>query len=279
MRPRTGLLIAAVAVLLGGSTGAFLLPDPGQISSSPGSTPDGPRPGPTATPNPTVTPTATPNRTATPKRTATPQRTGTPSTARPSPSGPSVTTGSGPVSERNLLTVGAFGDAGLTVSVYPQNGNTMPNAAVTSCTAERTVGAQTLGDLTGRDPQVLGTWDEPATTNTASEVIAVAQSPQLADAYARRLVAAQTVCQDRSRTDFAYGDVHTEDLSAEVSASWLSAYDGKQNTTEQAPKGAKPCGGVAVVRNGSHFAVFECFICADSDQLAILARAAARQLG
>lgn len=269
MRPHSGLLVAGGAVLLGTLTGVFLLPDRGAVLSGARPTPDVHVTGLAASATPSPTSGASPSRTARPSS----------ATARPTPSQPSATARSRPVTEANLLPVSAFSKAGLKVSVYPQNGNTMPDASVTSCIDERPAGARTLHDITGRNPKVLGTWDEPATTNTAQQVVAEAESPALADTYTQRLVVAEAACQGEPRGHWVYGAVHTEDVAAGSSASWFGRYDGKQNTKGRAPTGVEPCGGVAVVHYGTHFGVLEVLMCADSEQLATLARAAARQLG
>ena len=179
----------------------------------------------------------------------------------------------------DLVSVKAFGRAGLSVTVYPQNGNTGPSLAVSSCTDERTVGARTLGDITGHDPQVLGTWDEPATSNTASELVAMAQSPAAAREAADRLLAAHTTCEHEPVGHWVYGDTHRQLVSEGVWAAWLELHPGSQNTTGQAPAGAASCGGVAVVRNGQRFGVLEVFMCTDAQQLRTLAVAAATRLG
>jgi hypothetical protein len=250
VKPRDGLLVAAAAVVLGTLTGAYLLPGAGPAAPS---TPVSSRPA-------SIAPTPSPSPTS-------------PSPAR------STGGGSGPVDEGNLLRVSDFRAAGLDVTSYPQNGNTAPTSSLTSCTDERKVGARTLADLTGRSPAVMGTWDERRTTDTALEVVAVAESPAQAATDVRQLVAAQTLCQDEPARHWVYGDVRSEDVGPNASASWLGLYPGEQNTTGRAPAGRPPCGGVVVARSGTHHAVLEVFLCADADQLAALARASAHRLG
>lgn len=246
MRPRTALLVCCLAVLLGTLTGVAL-----------------PRPAPLPGHQ------AVPTSTSTAKGRATPAH----------PASATVSPASGPVTEHNLLHVSDFRHAGVRVTPYPQNGNTMPTSALTACTAERAVGARTLSDLTGRAPAVLGTWTEPVTTATAEEVLAVAESPRRAAVYARRLVAAQTLCQDEPKGHWVYGAVHTERVPAGTSARWLAYYHDRQNVSGRAPAGGKPCGGVVIAQNGTHFAVLSLWLCTDGHQLASLARAAADRLG
>ena len=184
-----------------------------------------------------------------------------------------------PPTEEDLVSVADFHRAGLSVRQYPQNGNTAPDLAVSSCTDERTVGARTMGDITGHDPQVFGAWEEPSSTATANEFVAMAQSPRGAEVAARRLLAAHTTCQQRPVGHWVYGRVNRQQLSAGVWAASLGQYPGSRNTTGQAPSEGDSCGGVAVLRNGQRFAVLEVFMCADAGQLRTLAVAAAARLG
>jgi hypothetical protein len=248
---RTAVALCVSALALGIGTGRFVLPDPtggtglGALLPFGGSRPSAHQP---------VRPTTKPGAAR-----ATYART--------------------PPTEKDLVSVAAFGRAGLSVTVYPQNGNTASGSSVSSCTSERTVGARTLGDITGHDPQVLGTWDESATTDTASEVVAMAESPAAAKVAADRLLAAHTTCQHRPVGQWVYGQTRAQQLSEGVWAAWLGLYPGSQNHTGQAPGGAEPCGGVAVLRNGRRFAVLEVFMCTDAEQLRTLAVAAATRLG
>jgi hypothetical protein len=184
-----------------------------------------------------------------------------------------------PPTEEDLVGVAAFGRAGLSVRQYPENGNTAPDLAVSSCTSERTVGARTMGDITGHDPQVFGTWEEPSTTETANEYVAMAPSPRAAEVAAGRLLAAHTTCQQQPVGHWVYGRAHRRQVAEGVWAAWLGLHPGSQNRTGQAPAGADPCGGVAVLRNGRRFAVLEVFMCTDAGQLGTLALAAATRLG
>ena len=192
---------------------------------------------------------------------------------------PEATYRTTPPTEADLVAAGAFGRAGLSVRRYPENGNTAPDLAVSSCTGERTVGARTMGDITGHDPQVFGAWEEPSTTETANEFVAMARSPREAEVAADRLLAAHTTCQHQPVGHWVYGRAGRRQLSQGVWASWLGQYPGSANGTGQAPSGADPCGGVAVLRNGRRFAVLEVFMCTDAGQLRSLALAAATRLG
>lgn len=184
-----------------------------------------------------------------------------------------------PPTEDDLVSVAAFRRAGLSVERYPENGNTAPGSPVSSCTDERTVGARTLGDITGHDPLVFGTWEEPVTTDTANELVAMAVSPGAAEVAADRLLAAHTTCQHQPVGHWVYGRAHRRQLSEGVWAAWLGLHPGSQNETGQAPADTDPCGGVAVLRNGRRFAVLEVFLCTDAEQLRTLAVDAAARLG
>ncbi len=143
-----------------------------------------------------------------------------------------------PPTDENLVSVAAFRRVGLSVTVYPQNGSTSPGLPVSSCTGRRTVGARTLGDITGLDPQLFGTWEEPTTSDTASEMVTMAESPHRATVAANRLLAAQTPCQHRPVGGWVYGHRHQRQLSEGVWAAWLGLHPGKQNRTGQAPADA-----------------------------------------
>ncbi len=184
-----------------------------------------------------------------------------------------------PPDERDLLSVAAFRRAGVRVTRYPQNGNTGPGFAATECTGKRTVGAQTLGDITGHDPRLYGLWEEPASSATADEAIAMAESVSQARTATTRLLAAQTTCQHEPVGHWVYGRIHRWQRHDDVRAAWLGRFPAEANTTGQAPGDAEPCGGVAVLRNGQRFGVLEVYMCTDSAQLATLATAAADRLG
>ncbi len=184
-----------------------------------------------------------------------------------------------PPTEEDLVSVAAFDRAGLSVTVYPQNGNSGPGLSVSSCTDERTVGARTLGDITGHDPHLFGTWEEASSSDTANELVGMAESPQEAKVAADRLLAAHTTCQHEPRGHWVYGRTRRQQLHEEAWVAWLGLHPGSQNKTGQVQADADPCGGVAVIRNGQRFGVLEVFMCTDAEQLRTLAMAAATRLG
>lgn len=246
---RTAVVICLSALLLGTGTGLFLLPDR-----------------------------ATTHWTWMPFRQTQSSTQGTMDPSMSAKDGPQTYATTPPTPE-DLLSVAAFHGAGLLVKVYRQNGNTSPGLSVSACTDKRTVGARTLGDITGHDPELLGTWQESSTTDTADEVIATAESPAAAKVAADRLLAAHTVCQHQPVSQWVYGPTHQEQPFRGVEAAWLGLYPGQQNRTGQAPADAAPCGGIAVIRNGQRFGLLEVYMCTDAEQLRSLALAAATRLG
>ncbi|MEY9870608.1 hypothetical protein ABH931_000062 [Streptacidiphilus sp. MAP12-33] len=50
-------------------------------------------------------------------------------------------------------------------------------------------------------------------------------------------------------------------LAPDVTAGRMGYYRGTLNTTGTAPEGREPCGGLAVLRSGSHYGVLEIDAC------------------
>lgn len=246
MRKSAAVVSWVVAAALGLGTGHYLLPDrstvqlPWSQASSPG---------------------------------------GDASTPAPPPEAEPTDYAKKPPTDNDLVSVKAFKRAGYEVKVYPQNGNTSPDTAATACTESRTVGARTLGDVTGYDPAVLGTWDGKSSDETADQTIAMAGSPAEAKTATERLLAAETTCQHETPGHWLRGAAHQEVLAPGVWAAWLGTYAGDLNTTGQAPADTEPCGGVIFARNGQRFSVLEVYFCTDERQLQTLAEAAAKRLG
>jgi hypothetical protein len=247
MRTRTIVAIMAVAAALGVLTGRFVLPahtGPAAPAASATSSP-GPGPGP-STPAPP----------------------------------------SGPVTGRNLVTVADFAHTGVrgTVHVHDRVGDgSYANAA---CAGEKTLG-QTLGGpdahfrglLTGTHTDSADpTLAVRAADQVAREAAADAGSEDLARNFTARLLLEEVPCQSEPPGHWVYGPTHTLDLAAGVSASWMGAYDGDLNTTGAAPRDAEPCGGIAVLRNGSHYAVLEVGACLDAAAMTRVVRKAAARL-
>ncbi|MFJ4666372.1 hypothetical protein [Kitasatospora purpeofusca] len=138
-----------------------------------------------------------------------------------------------------------------------------------ACTGEKTL-TQTLGGpgahfrgLTTSlrtDPDDP-TWAADPVEQVAREVAAEAPSPSLAQEFTERLLREQVSCQEQPPGHWVYGRTTTVRLAPDVTASWMGTYEGLLNTTGRAPEVEEPCGGVAVLRNGSHYGVLEVHTC------------------
>ncbi|MCF1506648.1 hypothetical protein [Streptomyces glomeratus] len=112
----------------------------------------------------------------------------------------------------------------------------------------------------------------------AREVAADAGSPALAQNFTQRLLLEEVPCQEEPATHWVYGPTHTIDVAPGIGASWMGSYDGDLNTTGTAPRGKEPCGGIAILRNGSHYGVLEVDACLDTAAMTRIVRAAVTQL-
>jgi hypothetical protein len=112
----------------------------------------------------------------------------------------------------------------------------------------------------------------------AREVAADAGTPALARNFVERLVLEELPCQHETPSHWVYGPTHTLTLAPEISASWTGIYDGDLNTTGTAPPGREPCGGVAFLRSGSHYAVLDVYACLGTDAMTTVVRTAVSQL-
>lgn len=248
MRGRTIVVILAVAAVLGLLTGRFVLPPP----SAP------------------ATPTVRPGVAASSSGNGSP---------KPRPA-------SGPMTNRHLLTAADFRKVGLSQRIYVRDRVGDGNYANAACTGERTLG-ETLGSygahfrglVTSKD---TGS-DDPTTAanigdQVAREVADDAGSRALAQNFAQRLLLEEVPCQSEPATHWIYGPTHTIDITADITASWMGVYDGDLNTTGTAPRGKEPCGGIAVLRNGSHYGVLEVHACLDTATMTRIVRAAVTKL-
>ncbi|MFF4398221.1 hypothetical protein [Streptomyces sp. NPDC001480] len=248
MRTRTIVVILAAAVGLGLLTGRFVLPAR--------SAPAGPE--------------------ATPGAAASSPGNGSPT---PKPAG-------GPMTDRHLLAAAEFGKVGFSKHVYVRDRVGDGNYANAACTGEKTLG-ETLGgsdahfrglmttkDADGSDPTMARSIDD----QVAREVAADARSPALAQNFAERLLLEEVPCQEEPATHWVYGPTHTIDVAPRITASWMGYYDGDLNTTGTAPRGKEPCGGIAVLRNGSHYGVLEVDACLDTAAMTRIVRAAVTRL-
>ncbi|MBM9435817.1 hypothetical protein [Actinacidiphila bryophytorum] len=192
----------------------------------------------------------------------------------------------GPVTTADLLGPAAFGAVGITAPIRTRDRFGDGVYANAACAGEKTLG-QTLGGpgahfrglMTGTrtDP------DDPTVAvdhadQVAREVAAEAQNPALAQNFAQRLLLEEVPCQDAPPGHWVYGRTTTLELAPGVSASWMGSYQGSLNTGGTAPEGAEPCGGIAVLRSGSHYAVLEVDACLGADAMSRIVRTALSQL-
>jgi hypothetical protein len=112
----------------------------------------------------------------------------------------------------------------------------------------------------------------------AREVADDARTPALAENYAQRLLLEEVPCQTEPPGHWVYGPTQTIAVAAGITANWVGSYDGDLNTAGAAPRGMKPCGGVAVLRNGSHYGVLEVDACLGTAAMTRIVRAAVTQL-
>ena len=245
MRARTIVVILAVAVGLGLLTGRFLLP---------------------ARSAPTVTPGAAPSSPGN----------GSPV---PKPAG-------GPMTDGHLLAAAAFRKVGFRKHIYVRDRVGDGRYANAACAGEKTLG-ETLGRsdshfrgfVTTRDADVSDpTLAVDIQGQVAREVAADAGSPALAQNFTQRLLLEEVPCQEEPATHWVYGPTHTIDVAPGIGASWMGSYDGDLNTTGTAPRGKEPCGGIAILRNGSHYGVLEVDACLDTAAMTRIVRAAVTQL-
>ncbi|MET9911750.1 hypothetical protein ABZZ74_33945 [Streptomyces sp. NPDC006476] len=222
--------------------------------------------------------------------------------ARSAPARPSATTGatassqgarstapkpsSGPMTNRHLVTGADFREAGVSqrIQVRDRVGDGYYANAV--CTGERTLG-QTLGSYDAHFRALVtpkDTGDEGATKaakikdDVAFEVADDAGSRALARNYAERLLLEEVPCQSEVATHWVYGPTHTIDVAADITASWMGMYDGDLNSRGTAPRGKEPCGGIAILRNGSHYGVLEVEVCLDTAAMTRIVQAAVTRL-
>ncbi|MEU6369957.1 hypothetical protein ABZ876_30555 [Streptomyces sp. NPDC046931] len=248
MRARTVVVILLVAIGLGLLTGRFVLParsapitravTPGAVTSSPGNGSDAPKPA------------------------------------------------GGPMTGRHLLAAAEFRKAGFPKHIYMRDRFGDGRYANEACTGEKTLG-ETLGGSDSYFRGLMTTRDADSSDPTlamniedqvAREVAADAHSPALAQNFTERLLLEEVPCQNEPATHWVYGPTHTIDVAPSITASWLGYYNGDLNTTGTAPRGKEPCGGIAILWNGSHYGVLEVDACLDTAAMTRIVRAAVTQL-
>ncbi|MFF4384125.1 hypothetical protein [Kitasatospora sp. NPDC001547] len=271
VRPRSAVAALVAAVALGLATGRFVLPPPpgatGHPAAPPGAAAGGASQGASAP--------------------ATPGGPGPAPASPASGAGSASPTGStGPVTTANLLGPAAFGpdlDSGRIHVTDRYGDGSYANAA---CAGEKTLG-QTLGGPGARFRGLMTSSRTSPDDSTvaadiggqvAREVAADARSPSLAQNYSERLLLEEVPCQEQAPGHWVYGRTTTLQLAPDVTARWMGVYPGSLNTAGSAPEGKEPCGGIAVLRSGTHYGVLEVHACLGTAAMDRVVRAALSQL-
>jgi hypothetical protein len=204
------------------------------------------------------------------------------SSARSSAPGPAH----GPVTDGNLLAADVFEKAGVSARIHVRDRVGDGRYANAACAGEKTLG-QTLGGPGAHFRGLVTTEDTDSSDPTlavnikdqvAREVAADAGSPTLAQNFAERLLLEEVPCQAAPAGHWVYGPTHTITVAAGVTAHWLGSYAGDLNTAGSAPRGKESCGGIAVLRSGSHYGVLEVDACLDTAAMTKIVRAAVTRL-
>ncbi|MFJ9838898.1 hypothetical protein ACIRYZ_00245 [Kitasatospora sp. NPDC101155] len=269
VRPRSAVAALVAAAALGLATGRFVLPPPPGATAHPaarsGAAVGGASQGASAL--------ATPGGSV-----PTPASSAAASAAR--------TGATGPVTTANLLEPAAFSpDVGIgQIHVTDRYGDGV--YANPACSGEKTL-TQTLGGpgahfrglmTSSRTSPGDPTRAADSVDQVAREVAAEALSPSLAQNFTERLLLEEVPCQEEPPGHWVYGRTTTLQLAPDVTASWMGTYQGSLNTNGTAPEGKEPCGGIAVLRSGSHYGVLEVDACLGTAAMDRVVRTALSQL-
>ncbi|MFI0718095.1 hypothetical protein [Streptomyces sp. NPDC021224] len=223
-----------------------------------------------------------------PHRTSAPATAGA-STPPPTPAASATVppkAATGPLTTADLVGPAAFAAVGVTGKIYARDRFGDGSYANAACTGEKTL-TETLGGpgahFRGLTTSSRVNPDDPTLAaegaeQIAREVAAEAHSPSLAQNFAERLLLEEVPCQEEVPGHWVYGSTTTVDLAPDVSASWMGTYPGSRNTTGKAPEGEEPCGGIAVLRSGTHYGVLEVDACLGTDAMSHVVRTALSQL-
>jgi hypothetical protein len=194
----------------------------------------------------------------------------------------------GPVTAANLVTAADFKKVGISQHLYIHDRIGDGYYSGSDCAGGQTLGETlALGQLQAHIRGVMTNSDVDASDPTtatkngkqiAREFDGDAGTVPLAKNYAARLNLAEVPCQNETPTHWVFGETHTVDVSPDISASWMGYYDGTLNTTGTAPSGVEPCGGFAVLQNGSHYGVLDISACLGTEALTQVVTAAVTQL-
>ncbi|MEU6550484.1 hypothetical protein ABZ915_09375 [Streptomyces sp. NPDC046915] len=208
------------------------------------------------------------------------------SASSPGHGSPAPKPAGGPMTDRHLLAAAEFRKAGFAKRIYVRDRVGDGRYANAACAGEKTLG-ETLGGPDAHFRGLVTTKDtddsDPTlavniTDQVAREVAADARSRALAQNYAQRLLLEEVPCQEEPAGHWVYGPTHTIDVATSVTASWMGSYDGDLNTTGTAPRGKEPCGGIAILQNGSHYGILEVDACLDTAAMTRIVRAAVTRL-
>ncbi|MET8543693.1 hypothetical protein ABZW03_24020 [Kitasatospora sp. NPDC004799] len=268
VRPRSAVAALVAAAALGLATGRFVLPTPPGSTAAGGASQGASAPATPGGSGPTPASSAAGSGSASP----------TGATA--------ATAATGLATAANLLDPAAFGpdlDPGR-IHVADRYGDGFyANAA---CTGEKTL-TQALGGpgahFRGLTTSTRTTPEDPTLAldhadQVAREVVADTPSPARARNFADRLLLEEVPCQETPPGHWVYGRPATLQLGPDVTASWMGMYQGSLNTEGRAPEGKEPCGGIAVLRNGTHYGVLEVDACLGTAAMDRVVRAALSQL-
>ncbi|MEU2232304.1 hypothetical protein [Streptomyces vietnamensis] len=277
VRPRSAVAALVAAAALGLATGRFVLPSPPGADAHPPERPVAAVGGASRGASAPATPGA-----SAPTPAPAPSASGSAS----GPASGSPTGATGPVTKANLLAPSAFGPDAGTGKIHVTDRYGDGHYANAACTGEKTL-EETLG---GPGAHFRGLMTSPRTDpsdptlaldsadQVAREVAAEARSPSLAQNFAQRLLLEQVPCQEEAPGHWVYGRTTTLRLAPDVTASWMGAYQGSLNTTGTAPEGEEPCGGIAVLRSGTHYGVLEVDACLGTAAMDRVVRTALSQL-
>ncbi|MFJ9448564.1 hypothetical protein ACIRRH_43230 [Kitasatospora sp. NPDC101235] len=272
VRPRSAVAALVAAAALGLVTGRFVLPPPPGATAHPaarsGAALGGASQGASAPATPGVS-------------------VPTPASSASGSASPTGATGAtGPVTTANLLEPAAFGPDVDTGRIHVTDRYGDGGYANAACSGEKTL-TQTLG---GRGAHFRGLMTSPRTSpddptlaadrvdQVAREIAAETRSPSLAQNFADRLLLEEVPCQEAAPGHWVYGRTTTVQLAPDVTANWMGTYQGSLNTTGRAPEGKEPCGGIAVLRSGSHYGVLEVDACLGTAAMDRVVRTALSQL-
>ncbi|MFI6662959.1 hypothetical protein ACIBL8_46615 [Streptomyces sp. NPDC050523] len=192
----------------------------------------------------------------------------------------------GPMTSRHLLAAAEFRKVGLSLRIYVRDRIGDGRYANAACAGEKTIG-ETLGGPGAHFRGLVTTRHTDTDDLTlavnvddqvAREVAADTGSPALAQNFFQRLLLEEVPCQKEPAGHWVYGPTHTVDVAPGITASWLGSYDGDLNITGTAPRNKQPCGGIAILRNGSHYGILEVDVCLDAAAMTRIVRAAVARL-